>query len=185
MVCFMFSLRQPEKLEQFFTESISDLDTARSTIKGYTGVSLLMARGLIRPAYLFKWNLLLIADHLSLIKRFFSQKKKLKLTNTTEFKKVGSGFDSPSNILIYSRLDQLNNLLQKISIWVLHILEKEKEISALQRAMLTDRLIFPLFESLSSVKSQGIRVVTSDNDVELRVKLYSPYQKKKQHNTNL
>ena len=154
--------------------SLSNLDTERNSIKGYSAVSLLMARGLIRPAYLFKDNLLLVADHMNLIKRFFQEEKNVKLVKTKEFKKAGNGFELANNVLIYSRLDQLNNLLQKISIWLLHVLEKEKEISSLQRAMLTDRLIFPLFESLTSVKSQGIRMFTSEKHLEMRIQLFSP-----------
>ncbi len=174
MICFLFSLRQPGQLKEFFSESLTNVDTVTTTIEGYEGVSLLMAGGLIRPAYLFKNDLLFVADHISLIQKILESDQQQKMLFSEDFKRVGSGFDELNNVLIYSRIDQYNAFLQKISIWGLHILEQENEITALQRDMIIDHLVTPLFESLNGVRSQGIRIYTENNDLMMKAKLFSP-----------
>ncbi|WP_028584299.1 hypothetical protein [Desulfogranum mediterraneum] len=173
LLCFQFQVRDPLGVQELLNLVLEEVPTRTTSLAGGRAVSVIMADGLIQPAYLLRGDQLVVADDISMIAGLFDEQAP-KLVADPDFRGVGSAFTQANNLLLYTRIDQLNQGLRQLVLWILESQEAMGQISSEQHALLLTSGVTPLFESLAHVRSQGIRLRQAGPDLHLELTLYSP-----------
>jgi|GEM_PF-6874081 len=174
MVCFQIQLRDPEGLEQLLGTLLEHVPTHTTQLNKTTqAVSLIMAGGLIQPAYAIAGNWFFLADNIGQLEQFFARDSAHLVTHKS-FKQVNNKVQKKNNLLLYARIDKVNQGLRKLFLWGIETMVHTQKLSNVQGELLTQRVVLPVFDGLSGVEAQGIRIRTEQDDVMLELELYTP-----------
>ncbi len=173
-VCFQIQLRDPERVEQLLSTLLKDIPTRTTQLNETTkAVSLIMAGGLIQPAYVIQGDWFFLADTTSQLQQLFTHAGPRLITDQP-FTMVSKGFQQPNNLLLYARIDNINHGLRDLFSWGIEAMLHTQKLSKQQAEVLTRRVIRPVFNGLEGVQSQGIRIFTKKDDVRMELELYTP-----------
>ncbi|PIE59684.1 MAG: hypothetical protein CSA32_02535 [Desulfobulbus propionicus] len=172
MVLLFIDVESPIKIHAFFNRILAPFATTQYTFAGYEAVSMLMADGLIQPAYAVIGHRLFIADNIALLQRFVKKQKK-RLVNDSGFKKVDPGFRKKSNLLAYARIDQFNRQLEALCTWWITSLGQVGAMEPEFGDLLVNKLMTPLFQSLNHVRAQAIRMTAGEDSIRVDIVLHS------------
>ena len=176
MVCLQFQVREPAALKKILKKQLSGVKTHVTQLGDIEAVSVVMAGGLIQPTYIVTDEWLIIADHINQIVEFLDNRKKNLFEDET-FLQVDNGFTQKSNMLLYARIDKVNQGLLHLFFWGLNAMEGTHGFTQKQRSLLMERFVLPLFESLAKVRSQGVRVVSQAEDLVVELDLLYTLQR--------
>jgi citrate lyase gamma subunit len=170
MVCLQFQVRDPAALKKLLEKQLRGVKTHITRLGDIEAVSVVMAGGLIQPTYIITDEWLIIADHVNQIKEFLDSSKKTLLADEA-FIQVDNGFTRKSNVLLYARIDKVNQGLLHLFFWGINAMEGTHGLTLKQRSLLMERFVLPMFESLARVRSQGVRVVSQAEDLVVELDL--------------
>lgn len=174
MICLQLQLREPQEMKKLLRQQLGQVPTTVTRLGEVEAVSLIMARGLIQPTYAVVGEWLIIADHIKQIRQFLDTRKKA-LVRDAAFMKVDNGFSQNNNLVLYARIDKVNQGLNHLLTWGVRALGETYGLNPTQQDLLIKRLITPAFASLDGVRSQGIRLFAREQDLVLELDLlYSP-----------
>ncbi len=179
MICLQIQVRDSHAVRRLLRKLLVHVPSRPVVVEGIPGTSLIMANGLIEPTYLFYEDYLVVADSAELIRHWVGTQKK-KMVDSTEFKMVNGGLLQHNNLISYARIDKVNNGLQKIIQWSLYTLHQAGRITPQQGAFIQDELVGTIFDSLQSIRSQGIRVAMEGDMLIGELNLYAPQNVRKQ-----
>ncbi len=154
--CFCFEVNDAAGVATLLQRLLEKLPTKQVMVNGVPVVSLVMAGGLIQPAYAIIDNYLIIGDNTACVEHLV-QADSARLVDQAEFKFLGDGFHQANNLTTYIKTSKLELGLRKLITLLLLVAEIGDETPPEENFLVVEHLILPLLESIKNVHTKGIR----------------------------
>ena len=169
-ICICFGMKDREQVKRILEKMIIGLPVRRTEVAGMEIVSFILADGLMQPSYAILDKFLVIADGRDQIENLLRGNPE-RLVDDADFLEVDTGMAQPSNMLLFVRVEKLNEELKEIISWAPTLIGIRDQKAAARSDVLVKRVLLPLLDGLKMYRAEGIRSYSTPGEVIFDVML--------------